>query len=500
MEYYRTLHLDKEPFSNTPDPDAFFYSRQHLDVLQKVEISVRLRRGLCVVTGQVGTGKTTLSRQLIQKLSGDQTVKTFLLLDPGFTKRKQFLAFLLDQFTGGTGSARYDEFSLKERLKSYLFTQGVEQDRTVVLLIDEGQKLPVFCIEILRELLNFETNGRKLLQIVIFAQKEFNDKIKNLGNFTDRIDFFYMIGPLGIRETANFIEHRLNSAFVPGKEYRIFSYPAYVALYYYTRGYPRKIVHLCHHILLTMIIREKKSAGIFLVSRAWKNLFNFKKRTNRSRIVLAGIPLILIILFALFYAVSPVTKDVPGRGNSHTDKNKNEILKPVPPQTKEKMPGKVENHGSKTENGAPSFYGSLTVRKDDTLYNMIKTVYGDHKKHFVQTIAENNPAISDPSRIKSGMKIRFPVVTDSNTALEKNLFYILFHKESNFDKAYEKALLYDKENTRIIPVLQSDDGYRFHVIAGRTFSSPGGADMYIRETGKADEVEVVKGSDLTTEK
>jgi len=82
MEYFKLLNLDKEPFSNSPDPDYFFKSRQHNECLQKLELSLRLRRGLNVVIGEVGTGKTTLCRQMIKKFSRDEQFETHLILDP----------------------------------------------------------------------------------------------------------------------------------------------------------------------------------------------------------------------------------------------------------------------------------------------------------------------------------------------------------------------------------------------------------------------------------
>ena len=80
MDYFSILHLEKEPFSNSPDPSFFFKSRQHQDCLQKIELALRLKRGLNVVMGDVGTGKTTLCRQLIRRFREDETVETHLIL------------------------------------------------------------------------------------------------------------------------------------------------------------------------------------------------------------------------------------------------------------------------------------------------------------------------------------------------------------------------------------------------------------------------------------
>ena len=92
MDYFSILDLAREPFSNSPDPEFFFHSRQHQDCLQKLELSLLLRRGLNVVIGDVGTGKTTLCRQLIRRFAGKQDVETHLVLDPYFLNASEFLA------------------------------------------------------------------------------------------------------------------------------------------------------------------------------------------------------------------------------------------------------------------------------------------------------------------------------------------------------------------------------------------------------------------------
>ncbi|MBW2333990.1 MAG: transposase, partial [Deltaproteobacteria bacterium] len=91
MDYFKILNFKKEPFSNSPDPEFFFESLEHLGCLQKLELSLRLRRGLNVVIGDVGTGKTTLCRQLIRKFSGEEKVETYLILDPYFSSPLEFL-------------------------------------------------------------------------------------------------------------------------------------------------------------------------------------------------------------------------------------------------------------------------------------------------------------------------------------------------------------------------------------------------------------------------
>jgi len=98
MEYFRILNLIKEPFSNSPEPEFFYQSPQHVKCLQNLELAIRLRRGLNVVIGDVGTGKTTLCRRLIGKFDGDENVKTHLLLDPCFSNSVEFLSAVRRMF------------------------------------------------------------------------------------------------------------------------------------------------------------------------------------------------------------------------------------------------------------------------------------------------------------------------------------------------------------------------------------------------------------------
>ena len=121
MDYFSILNLEKEPFSNSPDPEYFFQSQQHLSCLQKLELSIRLKRGLNVVVGEVGTGKTTLCRQLIRKFSTVTGSETHLILDPYFTTPIAFLMTVVSMLTREKPDDSVDEWQLKERIKQVIF-------------------------------------------------------------------------------------------------------------------------------------------------------------------------------------------------------------------------------------------------------------------------------------------------------------------------------------------------------------------------------------------
>jgi general secretion pathway protein A len=266
MEYFRLLGLKREPFSNTPDPRFFYLSDEYNECLQKLEISIRLRRGLNVILGEVGTGKTTISRVLLQRFQHDTEIFRFhYLLDPGFNSDFQFLRNLISLF--GIDPPRHSTVDYREEIQKYLLRMGVEEMKTVVLVIDEGQKLSPSHIELLRNLLNFETNECKLLQVILFAQMEFVDRVKGLDNFTDRINMTYRFLPLDEVQTRRLIEYRLRVAGMNNGS-ALFTDDGYMAVFSNTLGYPRKIITLCHHALLTMLIRGNEKVDEKMVRLA----------------------------------------------------------------------------------------------------------------------------------------------------------------------------------------------------------------------------------------
>ena len=305
MEYYKLLQLEREPFSNSPDPNYFFQSRQHHACLQKIELAVRLKRGLNVVIGDMGTGKTTLCRELIRRLSQQDAFETHLILDPAFGNPHELLTAIFVMLYGQPPKEQPSLIELKESIKQRLFHKGVEKERTVVLIIDEGQKIPGDCVEILRELLNYETNEYKLLQIVIFAQQEFDAILQSHANFADRINLLHQLAPMGFKDTRRMIRHRLKLASSGVKPLDMFTLPAQWAIYRSTRGYPRRIIHLCHQSILAMIIQNRSQAGWRLIHSCKKRMLPAQRPRQRRASIFglsAGVTLAaILVLAAPFY-------------------------------------------------------------------------------------------------------------------------------------------------------------------------------------------------------
>ncbi|MEW5774092.1 MAG: AAA family ATPase [Thermodesulfobacteriota bacterium] len=311
MQYYEILNLKSEPFSNSPDPEFFYGSREHAECLRKVEIAIRLRRGLNLVSGEVGTGKTTLCRQLLRVLAKDSDIVAHLVLDPSFSTSREFLTVLHRMLLGAEPPAGGSEFALKEAVKNALFRLGVEEGKIVVLIVDEGQKAGGEFLELLRELLNYETNEAKLLQIVIFAQNEFLPLLRERPNLEDRVNLSMELGPLDLGETREMIAYRLGKAASAYKAPRVFSEGALKAIHQATGGYPRKIIGLCHRVLLAMLMQNRTRADRALVRSVLEGGGQTAPRTNPVALGVVVVSMALALFLVVGAFMAPDT--MPGR-------------------------------------------------------------------------------------------------------------------------------------------------------------------------------------------
>lgn len=269
MNIYNGLKIDHEPFSTSPDPRFFYKSEEHYHALNRLEISIRLKRGMSLVLGDVGTGKTTLSRALFQAFNGEEEQYIFhMVLDPSFQSEYQFLSHITKLF--GISPFFRSSVDHREAIEKYLFQQCVEQKRTVVLVIDEGQKLSQPQIEILRTLLNYETNEHKMLQLVILAQLELLPRIKQTHNFMDRVSFKYILKPMDEFETGQMIQFRLRQAGYQGTR-SLFTADAIHLIYEFSKGYPRQIARLCHNALEYLMMTDSQFVDATVVEQVMEH-------------------------------------------------------------------------------------------------------------------------------------------------------------------------------------------------------------------------------------
>jgi len=254
VDLYSALGLAQEPFSTTADPAFMYASQEHREALLRLQLSLRQRRGLNVIIGDIGVGKTTLCRKLYDEISREDGYVIRVVDDPSFRSEFQFMGYLLHAFgVPRQGRSGYD---FKECFRSFLLDM-VEKGQTPILLIDEGQILSPAILEMIRMFLNFETDKFKLLQLVIFAQIELLDRLRTRRNFLDRIALRYILNPLQEHEVADMINYRLTVAGYQG-ERPLFTEDAIHAIYEATGGLPRPITMLCHNALEFLVLNERE--------------------------------------------------------------------------------------------------------------------------------------------------------------------------------------------------------------------------------------------------
>jgi general secretion pathway protein A len=261
LSYYKLLGFNKEPFSTSPDPNFLYLSRNYDLALTNLLIQLRLRRGLNVILGDVGTGKTTLSRKLVTELRGRQDFLFHIILNAEYATEKEFLYSLIQNFNVPFNQdyQRATASSVRNAFENFLLKKNLSENKTVVLIIDEAQKLPESTLESLRVLLNYETNEYKLIQIVLLGQLELCPLIMRMPNFFDRIDFKYTLNPLGFEEVKELIEFRIRKAGYQEPRH-LFLDEAIREIHYHTKGYPRGIIRKCHSCLRALVMSKTKMA------------------------------------------------------------------------------------------------------------------------------------------------------------------------------------------------------------------------------------------------
>jgi general secretion pathway protein A len=276
--YEAHFGLKEKPFRMTPDTRYYFPSEKHVDALNHMVYAIEERRGFVVITGEIGSGKTTLSRVLFQKL--DPRTKTAIIRNTQLSA-KELIALVLEEleipFAPGTTKTQ-----LISKLNGFLIDQ-LRDDCNVVLLIDEAQNLKPSVLEEVRMLSNLETETEKLIQIILMGQPELKQKLwlKELTQLRQRVTLHYHLGPLDEKETAAYVSHRLHVAGANGTP--IFLPEALRAVYEQTRGVPRLVNGLCDRALLTGYVQESKTIGSGVITEVAKELPARSDRPSNGR-------------------------------------------------------------------------------------------------------------------------------------------------------------------------------------------------------------------------
>jgi len=240
------------PFNLTPNAHFFFESDKHTEALSVLLYAVNQRKGFVVMTGEIGSGKTTVCRTLLNHL--DTSVESALITNTHISG-KDLLATILEDL--GVEYQPGSKARLLSQLNHYLICK-LKEDKNVVLIIDEAQNLTPSVLEEIRMLSNLETEQEKLIQIIILGQPELRKKLAlpRLEQLRQRIAVYYHLDPLTTEEALNYIRHRLRVASDSDNPY--FSDEALKMIVEFSKGVPRLINQLCDSALLIGYVRDKR--------------------------------------------------------------------------------------------------------------------------------------------------------------------------------------------------------------------------------------------------
>lgn len=250
--YERYFGLKEKPFRITPDPRFLYLSEKHAEALDHLYYGITQGEGFMVISGDVGTGKTTIIRSLLERLD-DPKIQTAIVLNPLLDIDDLLKSILEDFGLSPQGSSKKE---LIDQLNSFLLSINHKAGKAVVI-IDESQNLAPDILEELRSLSNLETAQEKLLQIVLVGQLELWNKLNspNLRQLKQRISVSYRLGPLSLKEMEGYIRHRLTIAGFRGE--LEFSTRALRLIHKISRGIPRLINLLCDRTLLVLYLEQK---------------------------------------------------------------------------------------------------------------------------------------------------------------------------------------------------------------------------------------------------
>ena len=316
--YKKYFGLKMSPFSIAPDPRFLYLSGQHREALAHVLHGIRSDGGFVLLTGEIGTGKTTTCRCIIQTL--EKHIVVAFIIHPALSVA-ELLAAICDEF-GIAYPKKTTRKDLVDRINDFLLDLHAKRKRAI-LIIDEAQNLSHDVLEQIRLLTNLETNERKLLQIVLIGQPELRDKLAGpeLRQLDQRIVARCHLVALSKTDVFLYVNHRLR---VAGGRSELFSKDALNSLYFYSSGIPRLINVICDRALLGAFVRQKQIVNrATLIQAANEVLGGRLPGTERRRkALMTAAVLICIWLGLMFYFFNGFESRETGRGPG--------LLRPLP--------------------------------------------------------------------------------------------------------------------------------------------------------------------------
>lgn len=266
--YSSHFKLKENPFSLTPDPKYLFLSRQHREALNHLIYGIKEKKGFIVITGGIGTGKTTLSRALLSRM--DSSVETALIFN-SYLSDMELLEVINQEFRIALAGIERTKRRYIDALNAFL-TENYRAGKNAVVLIDEAQNLSRNVLEQLRMLSNLETETEKLLQIILVGQPELRDLLEqpSLRQLNERISVRYHLDELSKDDVPDYVGHRL--AVAGDRGHLTFAGDAFGKICDFSKGNPRRINILCDRALLIAYAGNRHEIDRKVIKRAVQDL------------------------------------------------------------------------------------------------------------------------------------------------------------------------------------------------------------------------------------
>jgi general secretion pathway protein A len=325
--YQEFYGLKEKPFVLTPDPQFLYLSEGHQTALESLVYGINQREGFMVIIGNIGTGKTTICRTLLEKLDGN--VNTALIFNSFLTEEELLESILQDFGFSSKGRSKKERIDALNKLLIYYLSHG----KNAVLIIDEAQNLSAPVLEQIRMLSNLETEKEKMLQIILIGQTELEQKLKSpeLRQLNQRIAIRHRLSPLSRTEMKSYIYQRLHTAGDRGNV--TFSRSALEEIYKFSNGTPRLINLLCDRSLLGGFVDQTYHIDRRIVKKAKKSLLGEEPASTPSRALalLSFItPLRIFLLITLFLVASMTLSSQSQFHHAHIQRSGEAISQSIP--------------------------------------------------------------------------------------------------------------------------------------------------------------------------
>ncbi|MFC1534182.1 AAA family ATPase [Thermodesulfobacteriota bacterium] len=523
--YTEFYNLKEKPFNLTPSPKFLYQGDIHKEALALLTYGIQERKGFVLLTGEVGTGKTTVLQTLFTNLDND--VQYVYLSNPLITTEDfiNYVAYSVFKTKINLRSKSDFIIEFEEYLKYIL-----QHQQNFVLIIDEAHKLSFDLLEEIRLLSNLETADEKLINIFLVGQPELNEKLNEsrCRPLLQRISIMYHMKPLNLESTREYIHTRLRIAGAR-EPHNIFSKNVIKALHQYSNGYPRMINILADNVLLQGYSEGSKKITVNMVKGCYEDSkleipdtnsiygkpevieVNKKETSPGSRVIKWAVLIILLVgviwigltrnrneLFlklidALPRKISFLSNNNFENTNSikqRINENDEKVIAHEPPEKAEmstvnakieaSLPIKKHSGFSEEdqiiEDRTEGSMKSIVVKNGDTLAELATKIYGRVNKPILDHIKEHNPTIANINLIDVGSEIIFPPLNRKNIQSSYTV-HIASYKPFKFAREVFQKMISEGYEVYIIPIYNNNTGKIFRITLGN-FRSLTEAEMY----------------------